>query len=656
MIEKKHIVNIYWLILLIIFSTINLYSQWAYDPSTNTKLVVNPVDPINISSVGDNKGGAFIVWQDSKTKNRSEILFLHVNKDGETSFRSDGKAVSQSLENKFEPKIQLLKSGDLLVMWKENISPTTSEIFIQKVTSKGLRLWSEYGIQITRLNKEIKEYTLTTDADGNVIIAFITKDLTSAENSLYIIKLNSSGKILKRPKQIISSEDIKLSDIKIHPLKENLLYLNWLETKESRAALYFGKVEIIDDSIQLQKKSISKTNENVLSFESALVGNELYVIWYSQEKQRTIYHQLISSDGKFIWGQEGKLLTTKRGQNSYPQFDIFDKNIFVTWVNDYGGDKNIYAQLFDLKGNKLWKEAGMPVIEFEGDQFGQKVVSDKRGNFIVAWIDRRLTKQFSEEWLTPFGNIYSQKLNSNGEIQWIESGIDLGTYGNSEKSYLNLVSDEQGGAIAIFKDKREKKSEIFGQKIYSTGTYAGQILGLKSELLDDSVKVFWFAANENEDVIYEIQRMKENENQWETISSLPKGSASTINYYEYKDYPDNNGLVSYRIFQKSKNNQQLSETVTLEILKESVDYILYQNIPNPFSETTSISFYLPKEEYVEIEIYDVRLSPLGTITRKIFPAGKNTVSFDAKRLSPGVYFYKMKTGDFVAVKKMVVSK
>lgn len=648
MIEKKHIVNIYWLILLLIFSTINLYSQWAYDPSTNTKLVVNPVDPINISTVGDKKGGAFIVWQDSKTKDRSEVLFLHVNKDGETSFRSDGKAVSQSLENKFDPKIQLLKSGDLLVLWKENISPTTSEIFIQKVTSKGLRLWSEYGIQITRLNKEIKEYTLNTDANGNAIITFITKDLNSANNSLYIIKLNSSGNILNGPIQVLSSADIKLSDSKIHPLKDNSFYLNWLETKESRAALYFGKVEITDDSIQIQKKNISKTNENVLSFESALVGNELYVIWYSQEKQKTIYHQLISSEGKFIWGQEGKLLTTKRGQNSYPQFDIFNRNIFVTWVNDFENDRNIYAQLFDLKGNKLWKESGMPVIEFEGDQFGQKVVSDKRGNFIIAWIDRRFTKQF--------GNIYAQKLNSRGEIQWTESGIDLGTYSNSEKSYLNLVPDEQGGAIAIFKDKREKKSEIFGQKIYSTGTYAGQILGLKSELIGDSVKVFWFAANENEDAIYEIQRKKVDEIEWKTLSSLTKGNSSTINYYEYKDYPGGEGLVSYRIYQKSKNNQQLSETVTIEIHKETGDYNLYQNVPNPFSETTSISFYLPKEEYVEIEIYDVRLNPLGTITQKIFPAGKNTVSFDAKRLSAGVYFYKMKAGDFVAVKKMVVSK
>jgi hypothetical protein len=86
------------------------------------------------------------------------------------------------------------------------------------------------------------------------------------------------------------------------------------------------------------------------------------------------------------------------------------------------------------------------------------------------------------------------------------------------------------------------------------------------------------------------------------------------------------------------------------------NYILFQNIPNPFSETTSISFILPNEEFVEIEIFDIKLNPLGVITQKTFPAGKNIVTFDAKRLTPGVYFYKMKAGDFVAVKKMVVSK
>uniref|UniRef100_A0A7V2ZHG4 T9SS type A sorting domain-containing protein n=1 Tax=Ignavibacterium album TaxID=591197 RepID=A0A7V2ZHG4_9BACT len=648
MIKTKHIAFTYWLTSLILFCSISLNAQWAYDPSTNTKLVVNPNDPINISSVGDKKGGVFIIWQDSKSSNKSDVLFLHVNKDGETSFRSDGKSVSLSLQNKFEPQAILLNSGDLLILWKEKISENASEIFIQKVTSKGLRLWSDYGIQLTRLNKDIKEYSVNVDKNGNTNVIFITKEINSPTNSIHLIKFNSNGNVIKNPIELLSNSESKFSDCRIQSVSDKQFFINWLETKDSRATLLFGKFTLLNDSITVNKKTISKSNENVISYATTLIGNDLYINWYSQEKQKTIYHQLISSDGTLKWGNEGKLVTTKRGQNSNSQFTVMHKNIFVSWVNDYGNDKNIYAQLFDLNGNKLWKEASSAVIEFEGDQFGQKVISDNRGNFIVAWIDRRFSKQF--------GNVYAQKLNENGEMQWTKTGIDLGTYTNSEKSYLNLISDEQGGAIAIFKDKREKKSEIYGQKIYSTGTYAGQILGLKCENDGDSVKVFWYAANENDDVVYEVQRKDKSADSWVMISELKKGSSSSINYYEYKDYPNSDGLVSYRVIQKSKGNQQNSEVVTLEIIKETNDYVLFQNVPNPFSETTSISFILPKEEFVEIEIFDARLNLIGNITQKIFPPGKNTINFDAKRLSAGVYFYKMKAGDFVAVKKMVISK
>lgn len=648
MIKRKHIALKYWLVTFILFSSIFLKAQWAYDPSTNTKLVVNPSDPINIFSVSGKKGGAYIVWQDTKLPQKTDVLFLHVNKDGETSFRSDGKSVSLSLENKYEPQSALHNSGDLLILWKEKISENASEIFIQRVNNKGLRLWSDFGVQLTRLNKEIKEYSVDVDKNGNATILFITKESNNPATSVYVVKLNSSGKIFSEPKKLLNSSESKISDCKILSVTDNQYFINWLETKESRATLFYSKINLNNDSVLVQKRNISKPTENVLSFECSLIGNELYVIWYSHEKQRSIYHQLISNDANFKWGSAGKLVTTKRGQNSNPQFAFSNKNIFVSWVNEYGNDKNIYAQLFDFNGNKQWKDNGTTVIEYEGDQFGQKVIYDNRGNYIIAWIDRRFTKQF--------GNIYAQKINSNGELQWTNNGVDLGTYTNSEKSYLNLLPDDQGGAIAIFKDKREKKSEIYGQKIYSTGTYAGQILGLKCEPEGDAVKVFWYAANENDDVVYEVQRKLNSEENWQTVEELKKGNSATINYYEYEDSPDSEGLISYRVIQKSKGNQQISEVVTLEIVKEESDYALLQNIPNPFSETTSISFILPKEEFVEIELYDVRLNQLGTITQKTFPAGKNTITFDSKRLSPGVYFYKMKAGDFVAVKKMVVSK
>lgn len=646
MVKKINIVALF-LILFICISDLN-FSQWAYDPSANTKLVVNPNDPVNIISIADGKGGSFIVWQDVKIGNKSDIFFLHVNKDGEVSFRSDGKSVSVSANVKTNPGAQLLSSGELIIFWIEKISSNASEIFAQKVTSKGLRLWSDNGTQVTKLYKDLKEYSFTFDKAGKPILACIAKDISNLESSISITQLNSEGQIIQEANEIIISSLNAISECQIHYANDNSLLITWLETKNSRATLNFGKIKNISEPIMLLRKEISRSGENVFNYQSAVSGNNLYLIRYSQEKQRVIYHHMLDENGNFLWGKDGALLTTKRGQNYNPQISISNNKIFVSWVNDYGKDKNIYAQLFDFRGNKLWKESAIPVIEFEGDQFGQKVISDGRGNFIVAWIDRRFTKQF--------GNIYAQKLDETGQMQWLESGVDLGTYQNSEKSYLNLISDNQGGAIAIFKDKRDNKSEIFGQKIYSTGTYAGQILGLKAEFDGDSVLIMWYAANEKPDCKYEVQKTVNSPDNWYSVAEIAKGELSSINYYEVRDFPGSSGVISYRVIQKSENNQQISEAVTLEILKEVGDYILHQNIPNPFSDNTIISFTIPNEEYVEIELFDIKLNSLGTIVQKIFPAGKNSVTFDAKRLASGVYFYKMRAGDFVAVKKMVISK
>lgn len=624
------------------------FSQWAYDPSVNTKIVVDPNDPVNIISVEDGKGGAYIVWQDIKRDNKQDIFFLHLNKDGEVTFRSDGKAVSLSNQEKSEPKIQLLPSGDLLIFWKEKISSSTSELFAQKVSSKGQRLWSDYGIQISRLNNELIDFAFDSDRNGNTIIALVIYTEKDLRSSVFITKLNNEGKIAREPFELANSLSVRFGECNVHQLADSLALLTWIETKNSKATLNFGRLTIGQDSVSFISKRISKTDENIIKYQTAMIDDKLYVIRYSQEKQKVIYHHLLDSYGNFIWGKDGMLLTSQRGHNSNPQFAIYNGKIFVTWVNDYQRNKNIYAQLFGINGNKLWQNAPVPVIEYQGEQFGQKTIADGKGNFIVAWIDRRFTKQF--------GNIYAQKINEEGKLQWPNTGVDLGTHRNSEKSYLNLIPDNQGGAIAIFKDRREKKSEIFGQKIYSTGTYAGQILGLKAELEGDSVKIFWYAANEKDDYNYQVQRTVNSPDNWYTIKEVPKGPSSSINYYEIKDITDSSGTVSYRVIQTSSENQQISESVDVDVVKEQGDYILYQNVPNPFNTSTVINFTIANEEYVEIELFDIKLNSLGLITRQVYPAGKNSVTFNASELSPGIYFYKMKAGDFVAVKKMVVSK
>ncbi|MCF8374331.1 MAG: T9SS type A sorting domain-containing protein [Bacteroidales bacterium] len=83
------------------------------------------------------------------------------------------------------------------------------------------------------------------------------------------------------------------------------------------------------------------------------------------------------------------------------------------------------------------------------------------------------------------------------------------------------------------------------------------------------------------------------------------------------------------------------------------DFHLYQNIPNPFTNETEISFYLGKGCMVEIEIYNLLGKQVSEILSGEMPKGKHMVNFQSKDLPAGTYYYRLKTPEFDQTRKMV---
>ncbi|MCW9095049.1 MAG: T9SS type A sorting domain-containing protein [Ignavibacteriaceae bacterium] len=81
---------------------------------------------------------------------------------------------------------------------------------------------------------------------------------------------------------------------------------------------------------------------------------------------------------------------------------------------------------------------------------------------------------------------------------------------------------------------------------------------------------------------------------------------------------------------------------------------LNQNYPNPSNPTTTIKFQIPELSFVTIKVFDVLGSEITTLVNEEKAIGSYEVEFDASRLSSGIYFYQLKSGDFVETKKMVL--
>jgi subtilisin family serine protease len=89
------------------------------------------------------------------------------------------------------------------------------------------------------------------------------------------------------------------------------------------------------------------------------------------------------------------------------------------------------------------------------------------------------------------------------------------------------------------------------------------------------------------------------------------------------------------------------------------EFFLTQNYPNPFNPTTKIRFAIPYVGTglalsVQLKVFDILGNEVATLVNEEKAAGTYEVEFNATQLSSGVYFYRLKAGDFVETKKMIL--
>lgn len=102
---------------------------------------------------------------------------------------------------------------------------------------------------------------------------------------------------------------------------------------------------------------------------------------------------------------------------------------------------------------------------------------------------------------------------------------------------------------------------------------------------------------------------------------------------------------------------RISVTVDAPESEEPVtpaEYALHQNWPNPFNPETTISYYIPIRGQVNLSIYDTNGRELFELVNGIQSEGEQQVKFDASDLATGVYFYRLHSGNFCGIRKMVL--
>jgi agmatine deiminase len=86
------------------------------------------------------------------------------------------------------------------------------------------------------------------------------------------------------------------------------------------------------------------------------------------------------------------------------------------------------------------------------------------------------------------------------------------------------------------------------------------------------------------------------------------------------------------------------------------EYKLFQNYPNPFNPKTIIRFKIKDSRFVTLKVYDILGKEITTLVNEFKIEGDYEVPFSASQFSSGIYFYKLVSGDFIDIKKMIITK
>jgi hypothetical protein len=131
------------------------------------------------------------------------------------------------------------------------------------------------------------------------------------------------------------------------------------------------------------------------------------------------------------------------------------------------------------------------------------------------------------------------------------------------------------------------------------------------------------------------------------------------NYYVGQTYEDEiNYLKNWLSSRLIWMDNQLITDVEEDLSENELDFVLYQNFPNPFNPSTTIKYSIKKQTNVSIKLFDVLGNELATLVNEFKYPGVYSINLDAEKiqLSSGVYFYSMKAGEFTSTKKLILIK
>jgi murein tripeptide amidase MpaA len=184
-----------------------------------------------------------------------------------------------------------------------------------------------------------------------------------------------------------------------------------------------------------------------------------------------------------------------------------------------------------------------------------------------------------------------------------------------------------------------------------------ELISFSASSNENLILLNWSTATESNNKGFEVLRSEGGNSEWKNIGFVDgNGTTTKTHLYSFNDEGVQPGKYLYRLKQIDFDGSfTYSKTVEIENNKPA-QFVLEQNYPNPFNPTTTIKYQIPLNSRVTIKVFDELGNEVSTLMNEDQTAGYHSINFSAQNLSSGIYYYEIKSGNFISVHKMLFLK
>jgi hypothetical protein len=260
-----------------------------------------------------------------------------------------------------------------------------------------------------------------------------------------------------------------------------------------------------------------------------------------------------------------------------------------------------------------------------------------------------------------------------GNVQFNNNVYTVG-WGNTSPSYSYYISAFDSTGVTVYNDSLKSNNYVYSYRAFKFPWKTKLITTDIDTLLFENVqsgnqaqktlKVF-----NNSDFPLSISGIFISDSTFQTTQNFPlqiaaKGEADiniSFNPVNTKERTNTIYIVSNTPAQMVAKEVTVIGNPNATVVKTNKSdkfstYRLFQNYPNPFNPSTTITYEIPTESFVVLTVYDILGRLVKTLVNEEKPAGKYSVIFYSTNFSNGVYFYKLRLGNYTQIKKMVLIK